>query len=410
MIGAGAVVTKNVVASSVVAGNPAKHIRYIQQQISTVSPSPTSSSTTSIATTEITVSGVQLLKFPDFKNATGTLCFGQYQTHIPWIIKRFFMIYDTPANASRGHHGHKYAAQLMICVAGQVSVLLDDGENRQEVLLSSPDVGLLLSPMIWSSQVYRMTGSVLLVLTPEEHAPEHYIHDYTAFLALKKEQREQQTTVGRIGFLNLKASVKLVEKELNEAFRRVLNSSCFVLGPEVEAFEKEWAEFCGSNYSVGVGSGLAALHLMLEAAGVGDGDEVIVPSNTYIATLLAVSMARAKPVLVEPDARTHNINPDNIEAAISTKTKAILSVDLYGQPADMDKLQDVARKHKLWFFTDAAQSHGARYKGKTTGGHDLCDATAFSFYPSKNLGALGEAGAVTTNNKGYKTFIPPDST
>ena len=200
----------------------------------------------------------------------------------------------------------------------------------------------------------------------------------------------------RVPFLDLKAQHVELGAELGEAFRRVIESGWYILGPEVEAFENEYAEYCGAQHCVGVGNGLDALHLALLALDVGPGDEVIVPSNTYIATWLAVSQCGATPVPVEPDEATFNINPALIEAAITDRTKVILPVHLYGHPADIDPILAIAFKHGLKVLEDGAQAHGARYKGQRIGAHG--DVVAWSFYPTKNLGALGDAGAVTTNN------------
>jgi dTDP-4-amino-4,6-dideoxygalactose transaminase len=200
----------------------------------------------------------------------------------------------------------------------------------------------------------------------------------------------------RISFLELKPTYDELAPELDAAYHRVMDSGWYILGEEVEAFEREWAEYCGVKHCVGAGNGLDALHLGLRAMGVGPGDEVIVPSNTYIATWLAVSYAGATPVPIEPDVRTYNLDPARIEAAITDKTKVILPVHLYGQPADMDPILEVAAQHGLKVLEDAAQAHGARYKGKRTGG--LGHAAGWSFYPGKNLGAFGDAGAFTTND------------
>ena len=199
-----------------------------------------------------------------------------------------------------------------------------------------------------------------------------------------------------IEFLNLNASQNEIRPQLDEAFARVVGSSQFILGDEVTAFESEFARYCGTRHCIGVANGLDALFLSLKAMGVGPGDEVIVPSNTYIATWLAVSYAGARPVPVEPDERTYNIDPRLIEAAITPATRAILPVHLYGQPADMAPISALAKKHGLKVLEDAAQAHGARYQGRRVG--NLGDASAFSFYPGKNLGALGDGGAVTTND------------
>jgi dTDP-4-amino-4,6-dideoxygalactose transaminase len=199
-----------------------------------------------------------------------------------------------------------------------------------------------------------------------------------------------------IPFLDLKAPYLELKQELDDAIARVVSSGWFIGGQEVEAFEAEYATYCGATQVIGVANGLDALHLALRAMDVGPGDEVIVPSNTYIATWLAVSQCGATPVPVEPDARTYNIDPALIEAVITPRTKVILPVHLYGQPADMDPILAIARKHGLRVLEDGAQAHGARYKGQRLGTHG--DAVAWSFYPGKNLGAMGDGGAVTTND------------
>ena len=199
-----------------------------------------------------------------------------------------------------------------------------------------------------------------------------------------------------VNFLDLKAAYLELQPEIDAAIKRVLDSGWYILGAEVEAFEQDYAAYCEAKHCVGVANGLDALHLALLALGVGAGDEVIVPSNTYIATWLAVSQCSATPVPVEPDAGTYNIDPARLEAAITPRTKAILPVHLYGQPADMDPILAIARKRGLKVLEDGAQAHGARYKGKHVGAHG--DVVAWSFYPGKNLGALGDGGAVTTND------------
>ena len=202
----------------------------------------------------------------------------------------------------------------------------------------------------------------------------------------------------KVPFLELKPAYDELRCEFDAAYRRVMDSGWYLLGNELEQFETEFAAYCQTDFCVGVGNGLEALVLILRAYGIGAGDEVIVPSNTYIATWLAVSYAGAVPVPVEPDPETFNIAPERIEAAITTKTKAVMPVHLYGQPADMDAILSVARKHGFKVIEDNAQADGAKYKGRRTG--SLGDAAATSFYPAKNLGAFGDAGAVTTNDVG----------
>ncbi len=199
-----------------------------------------------------------------------------------------------------------------------------------------------------------------------------------------------------IPFLDLFAAYSELREEMDEAYYRVMKSGWYILGQEVSAFESEFAAYCGVKHCIGVGNGLEALHLILRAYQIGPGDEVVVPSNTCIATWMAVSASGAKPVPVEPDINTYNIDPSRIEEAITPKTKAIIPVHLYGQPADMDPILNLAKKHGLKVIEDSAQTHGAQYKGRKTG--SLGDAAGFSFYPTKNLGALGDGGAVTTND------------
>ena len=200
----------------------------------------------------------------------------------------------------------------------------------------------------------------------------------------------------KVPFLDLRPAHEEVESALAEAFRRVVRSGWFILGAEVERFERDFAAYCGVRHCIGVANGLDALHLMLRALQVGSGDEVIVPSNTYIATWLAASQCGARPVPVEPDERTYNIDPARIEAAITPRTRAIIAVHLYGQAADIDPIMKIAARRGIKVLEDAAQAHGARYRGKRAGA--LADGAGFSFYPGKNLGALGDAGAVTTDD------------
>lgn len=199
-----------------------------------------------------------------------------------------------------------------------------------------------------------------------------------------------------VQFLDVGAAYRELRAKIDAAVARSLASGWYVGGPEVDAFEDEYAAYCGATHAVGVANGLDALHLALRAMDVGVGHEVIVPSNTYIATWLAVSQCGATPVPVEPDARTFNIDPVRLEAAITPRTRVVLPVHLYGQPADMDAILAIARKHGLRVLEDGAQAHGARYRGRRLGSHG--DAVAWSFYPGKNLGAMGDGGAVTTND------------
>ncbi len=207
----------------------------------------------------------------------------------------------------------------------------------------------------------------------------------------------------KVPYLDLKAQYQSIKPEIDAAIARVLDSCQFVLGAEVAGFEQEFAAYCGSAECIALNSGTSALHLALLAAGVGPGDEVITVPFTFVASVAAVVYTGARPVLVDIDPRSFNMDPAAIEAAITSRTKAILPVHLYGQPADMDPIMEVARRHGLIVIEDAAQAHGAKYKGRPVG--SIGDMACFSFYPGKNLGAYGEGGAVTTNNTEYASTI-----
>jgi len=200
----------------------------------------------------------------------------------------------------------------------------------------------------------------------------------------------------KIPFLNFEPMHIEIRNEIIDAFKGIYDNNWFVLGPSVEAFEEEFSNYCGTNYCISCGNGLDALSIILRGYDIGEGDEVIVPSNTYIATALAVSYVGAKVVFVEPDIKTFNIDVNKIEAAITKKTRAIIAVHLYGSPAETDKIKVICEKYNLKLIEDAAQAHGAVYNGKKAG--NLGDAAGFSFYPGKNLGALGDGGAIVTND------------
>jgi len=200
----------------------------------------------------------------------------------------------------------------------------------------------------------------------------------------------------RIPFLNFEPMHTTIRNEIVNAFKKVYDNNCFVLGLSVKAFEVEFSKYCGTKHCISCGNGLDALSIILRGYDIGEDDEVIVPSNTYIATALAVSYVGAKVVFVESNIKTFNLDVNKIEAAITKKTKAIIAVHLYGRPAETDKIKVICEKYKLKLIEDAAQAHGAVYNGKKVG--NLGDAAGFSFYPSKNLGALGDGGAIVTND------------
>lgn len=200
----------------------------------------------------------------------------------------------------------------------------------------------------------------------------------------------------KIPFLNLEPMHSQIRDEIVEGFKKIYDKNWFILGQSVDAFEQEFSKYCNTNHCISCGNGLDALSIILRGYDIGEGDEVIVPSNTFIATALAVSYVGAKVVFVEPNIQTFNININKIEVAITKKTKAIIAVHLYGRPAEVDKIKVLCKKYNIKLIEDAAQAHGAMYKGKKVG--SFGDAAGFSFYPGKNLGALGDGGAIVTND------------
>lgn len=207
----------------------------------------------------------------------------------------------------------------------------------------------------------------------------------------------------KVPFLDVGATYKEFRKEIDAAVRQVLNGGWYILGKNVELFEKEFAEYCGTKYCIGVANGMDALELVLRAYGIGAGDEVIAPANTYIATALVINHVGATPILVEPDIRSYNIDSVKIESAITKKTKAIIAVHLYGQCANIKEIKPICKKYQLKLIEDAAQAQGAEHLGEKAGA--LGDTAGFSFYPGKNLGAYGDAGAVTTNDSNVAEYI-----
>lgn len=346
--------------------------------------------------------GVELIDFPLVNDAHrgGSLSFGQYPDHLPFEVQRHFIVFGAPANSVRGAHAHHSCKQCLICVSGEIRVDLDNGNEVSCVLLSSPSQGLLIHELIWSSQTYVAPGSVLLVLASDVYCEDDYIRSYAEFQSLKCALDSERKA--HVPFMDLRPSDGL-RRSLLGACSQVITSGIYVNGPDVSFFEEEFAQFCKSSYCVGVGSGLDAIYLLLRAARLEQGTEIIVAANTYIATLLAISRAGFTPILVEPDPRTYNIDPKAVESALSEKTSAIFATDLYGQPANGPALREIADKCGIKVFCDAAQSHGSMCCDVPA--CKYYDATAYSFYPTKNLGAIGEAGAVVTDDFGIADAV-----
>ena len=346
---------------------------------------------------EVNVKRCGIVGLPQIADPRGNLTVVEAGEQVPFNIERVYYLYDIPGGAERGGHAHKELQQLIVAMSGSFDVILDDGYREERVHLNRSHYGLYVGEMVWREMDNFSSGSGL-------YGP--------GFGPLRRGRllpRPRRVSADReepdvkVPFLDLKSPYLELKEELDSAYLHVMDSGWYVLGREVSSFEEEFAAYCEAGHCVGVANGLDALHLILRAYGIGEGDEVIVPANTYIATWLAVSYSGAKPVPVEPDERTYNLNPELIERAVTTRTRAIVAVHLYGQPADMDGINAVASRHGLKVIEDAAQAHGARYKGRRAG--SLGDAAGFSFYPGKNLGAAGDGGAVTTNDAGLADRI-----
>jgi dTDP-4-amino-4,6-dideoxygalactose transaminase len=245
---------------------------------------------------------------------------------------------------------------------------------------------------VLASETETAPGAGEVVTAPEPESGEKLVIDLTE----RAGAAVTVTLTRTVPFVDLHADYRALAEPIDAAIAGVLERSDFVLGGAVEEFEAAFAAYCDVGHAVGVDCGLSALELILKAYGIGPGDEVITAANTFIATAFAIDLCGARPVFVDIGPDTYNIDPDQIEAAITPATRAIIPVHLYGRPADMDAITSIARKHDLRVFEDACQAHGARYRGRRTGG--LSDAAAFSFYPSKNLGAFGDAGMVVTDD------------
>src|SRR5579863_5886264 len=334
----------------------------------------------------------RLVALPIFKNELGTLCVAEASRHTGFTPRRLYFITDVPAGGTRGVHAHKSLRQCMICFTGAVTVELEKAGSHFTFCLDRPDRGLLVPPGCWRIVRDFAPGTVLGVLASEEYDESDYIGEHTDFLAWEAEAAANRD----VPYLDPARSLAEFEGEIEAAISRVLRSGRYIGGAEVDGFERAFADYCGVGHAVGAANGLDALTLALQARGIGRGDTVLLPANTFIATALAVSRVGAAPILVDVEEDTANIDPEAAAAALRPDTRALVPVHLYGHPADMDPLRALAERHGLFLLEDAAQAHGARYKGRPCG--SLGDAAAFSFYPTKNLAALGDAGAVVSND------------
>jgi len=332
-----------------------------------------------------------IINLPVIPNNDCSLGVTEASKHCGFNVKRHYYLLNGDGSQERGQHAHKALKQFMVCLSGNALVALDNGENRFEFKLDDPSKGLFVPPGYWRD-IELSANAIFSVLASEEYHEEDYIRDYDEFKSWLKDKDQIQ----HVPYIALNRCHDEFRFDLECIFTKELQSNDLILGDSVTHFEQNFAVFCGVKHAVGCGNGLDALSLILRAMNIGDGDEVIVPANSFIASALAVEYAGACSVFVDCDPSTYSIAIDQIEAAITSKTKAIIAVHLYGIPTDMTSICEIAKRHNLYVIEDAAQAHGAEYKGCKVG--SLGDAAAFSFYPTKNMGAMGDAGCIVTND------------
>ncbi len=337
---------------------------------------------------------VKLVELQTIPMENGILGVAEVTKHIGFPVHRAYYIRDVPAGQGRGSHGHRALRQCFLCLRGSVRLSITKDGRTEVVELNRPNQAAVVPAGCWRDLSDFSNDSVIIVLASDEYDEADYIREFKDFL--RWEAGDEPLT--GVPYLDLKRTPPSVAADLELAMRRVVKSGTYIGGPEVATFEASFSAYCGARHMVGVGNGLDALRLALQAWNIGPGDEVIAPAHTFIATTLAIEAVGATPVLVDVEPDTGLIDIAAVQAALSNRTRAIIPVHLYGHPADMDALiaavSDGTGEIKI--LEDACQAHGARYKGRRVGG--LGDAAAFSFYPTKNLGALGDGGGLITSN------------
>lgn len=350
------------------------------------------------------IDACRLIDLPRISGDNGDLTVIENTEFCPFKIKRVYYLYDVPADADRGGHSHRSLESLIIAVSGSFAVTLDDGKDKRTYTLDRPFRALYVQKGIWRTLSNFSSGSVCLVVASEKYDEDDYVRDYSAFLQLTAHKRSNGGL--KYSFLDLAEVNRPYMPELVEAATKVITSGHYIGGEEVEQFESEAAKVAEVEHAVGVSNGLDALRLILrgymELGRIKPGQEVIVPSNTFIATVLAITDCGLKPVFVEPDYETSNIDTSRIEQAITPQTAAIMPVHLYGLVAWDEEMNRIAAAHNLLVIEDCAQAFGAvspvpgLFGTKAAGG--LGHAAGVSFYPTKNIGALGDAGMVLTHD------------
>jgi dTDP-3-amino-3,4,6-trideoxy-alpha-D-glucose transaminase len=333
---------------------------------------------------------IRLVDLQTIPMPNGILGVAEVSKHIGFPIHRAYYIRDVPAGQSRGGHGHRTLRQCFLCLRGSARLKVYRSGLTEEAVLMRPSQAAVVGPGCWRDLSDFSDDSVVIVLASEEYDEADYIRHFGDFL--RWDRGDEPVT--SVPYLDLKRLSQSFGSEMELAIRRVIKSGQFIGGDEVSRFESAFAAYCGADRAVGVGNGLDALELVLRAWEVGPEDEVVVPANTFIATALAVTATGAKLRLVDVEPDTGLMDMSRLSAAVGERTRVVVPVHLYGHPVDMDRLAAAIAGRDIRILEDACQAHGARYKGHRCGG--LGHAAAFSFYPTKNLGGLGDGGAVTT--------------
>jgi len=335
-----------------------------------------------------------IINIPQIIGAGGTIGVLEASKELGFIVKRIYFIYATDKDAIRGFHAHKKLKQCIMSLNGSFDVAFEGSKKKGRVCLNSKNRALILPPGYWRTLLNFSDDAICMVFASEEYEEKDYIRDYNAFL--RHVQANKKVT--SVPFIDFRRCYNELRFDFSLAYERFMTSSQYICGNELKKFEDNFSKICDTKFCVGTSSGLDAIILTLDAWGINKPDmEVICPVNSFVATALGVSRVGATPVFVESDPYTYNIFVKNVEKAITKRTKAIIATHLYGQPSDMDEINNIAKKYDLKILEDAAQSHIAEYKNRVCG--SLGDAAIFSFYPTKNLGAFGDGGAVTTNDK-----------
>lgn len=331
---------------------------------------------------------LQTIKKPDGSN----IFIAENPESLPFNCRRQYIIKSTKSSHHGGAHAHRRLWQLFVCCHGTFKITLEGVDGTYSFILDNPSTGVIVPPGYWRD--YEMQdNTVVSVLASDVYSEGDYIRDYHEFKKIINNKKQNNRNIS-VPFVALDRENSFFKQDFLSEMEKAIDTNNWILGDSVTNFETQFARYCGTRYAIGCGNGLDALSLALQAWGVGPEDEVIVPTNSFIATALAVSNIGAAPVLIDSLPQSGEIDIAAIEAAITPKTKAIIPVHLYGMPVDMDRIMDIAENHDLFILEDAAQAHGALYKDRRVG--SIGHAAAFSFYPSKNLGALGDGGCVVT--------------